>query len=158
MRPSRHLALSSAAGGAVWAATGEAWALPVTVATGVLVDADHTPDLWWAFALKLRPVAIVALHGWEWLAALIVLGVWTQFSWWLVAVIVGYGLHLVTDHLFNNGNLLSYSLIYRARHRFIKEKVSPRWDSERTHETLSQELPSALWLFRLVEETISPTK
>ena len=114
------------AGGAVWAATGEPWALPVTVAAGVLVDADHGPDLWWTLALQRRPLAVVALHGWEWLTALIVLGFWTQFSWWLVAVIVGYGLHLVTDHLFNDGKPMSYSLIYRARHRFPRGKSVSR--------------------------------
>jgi hypothetical protein len=116
--PSRHLALSTVAGGAAWAATGEALALPVTVGAGVLVDADHAPDLWWTLALGRRPVAVWMLHGWEWLVGLVVLGVWVGFPWWLVAVLVGYGLHLITDHLFNSGGLGNYFLIYRARHRF----------------------------------------
>ena len=65
MRPSRHLALSTVAGGVVWASTGEPWTLPVTVAVGVGLDIDHAPDMWWTFALERKPVAVFALHAWE---------------------------------------------------------------------------------------------
>ena len=146
MRPSSHLAASAAAGGAVWAATGEPWALPVTPGAGVLVDVDHSPDLWWTFALRRQPVAVFVLHGWEWLAGLIAFGIWAGFPWWLVATLVGYGLHLTTDHLFNHGDLLSYSLVYRARHGFLRVRVASNWNSERTYEALAREVPFAVWL------------
>ena len=61
----------------------------MTLASGVLVDVDHSPDLWWNLALQREPVAIYLLHSWEWLAGLAVLGVWTGFPWWLVALLVG---------------------------------------------------------------------
>ena len=141
MRPSRHLAVSTAVGGAAWAVTGEAWALPVAVGSGVLVDVDHAPDYWWTFALRRRPLAIFALHGWEWLLGLVAVGIWTGFPWWLLAVVLGYGSHLVTDHLFNGGGLWSYSLVFRVRHGFRKERVAPYWDFDHGYETLRKEVP-----------------
>ena len=127
----------------MWAATGEPWALPVTVGAGVLVDLDHGPDLWWTFALRREPVATFLLHGWEWLAALVVLGLWTGFPWWLLAVVVGYGLHLLTDHVFNGGRIWSYSLIYRARHAFRMEKLAPDWKMDHAYGVLQKEVPFA---------------
>ena len=146
MRPSRHLALSTAAGGAAWAVTGEPWALPVTTATGVLVDLDHGPDLWWTFALRRQPVATFLLHGWELLAGLVVLGIWIGFPWWLLAVLVGYGLHLATDHLFNGGGLWNYSLIYRARYRFQLTRLADGWDFDHAYSVLRKEVPPAVML------------
>ena len=141
MRPSRHLALSAAAGGATWAATGEPLTLPIAVGAGVLVDLDHAPDYWGTFALRRRPVTVLALHGWEWVALLVGLGIWAGFPVWLVAVLVGYCLHLATDHQFNSGLLWSYSFVYRARHRFKREKVAPNWNFEDSYEILQRELP-----------------
>ena len=146
MRPSRHLALSGAAGGVVWGVSGEPWALAVTVGSGVLVDIDHAPDYWWAFALRREPVCIVFLHGWEWLLGLMVASIWIGFPWWLVAVVTGYGLHLVTDHTFNGERSLGYSLIFRALHRFQKRQVDPDWDYDRVYEVMRKELPFALML------------
>lgn len=143
MRPSRHIALSGAAGGATWAATGEPWTLAITVGAGVLVDLDHAPDYWWAFSLRRRPVAVLLLHGWEWLMGLAVLGMWTGFSWWLVAVLVGFGLHLTTDHLFNGGRLLCYSFIFRASHGFQMARVAPSWDLSLSYYVLRKEIPFA---------------
>ena len=148
MRPSRHIAISLAAGGAVWGATGEPLALPAAVAAGVLVDVDHAPDLWWSLALRRTPVATLALHAWEWVTALTVVGIWTRFPWWLVAVLVGYSLHVITDHIANKGERWTYSILYRARHRFQIAKLAPRWRFEHTQRVLQQELPP---LDRLVE-------
>ena len=148
MRPSEHLALSSAAGGAVWAATGEPWAFPVTIATGVLIDLDHSPDLWWTFALKRKPLAVSILHGWELLIGLAALGIWAGLPWWLAAVLTGYGLHVITDYLFNGRSLRSYFLIYRAINRFQAAKVFPEWDHSQAYGVLQKEVPVAV---RLIE-------
>ncbi len=164
MRPSRHLALSAAAGGGIWAASGQPWALPMTVAAGVLVDVDHAPDLWWTFALKRKPIATFLLHSWEWLTGLLVLGVWAGFPWCLVAVIVGYGLHVITDHAFNHGALWSYSLAYRAWHRFRMASLAPGWDFDYAFDVLRKEVPPAAMLIdwwngrsaRLVETQPGP--
>ena len=146
MRPSRHLALSTVAGGAVWAITGEPLALPLTVGAGVLVDVDHSPDLWWNLALRREPVAVYLLHSWEWLAGLMVVGVLTGSPWWLSAVVVGFGLHLLTDHLFNHGGRWSYSLIYRASKGFRMAKLAPGWEVDQTYEVLRKEVPVAVML------------
>jgi len=148
MRPSRHLALSTVAGGAVWAGTGEPWALPVTVGAGVLIDVDHSPDLWWSFALDRKPVSIVFLHAWEWLAGLVVAGIIIGFPWWLIAVTVGAGAHVVTDGLFNGISLRSYSLVYRSRHRFDGTKLSPGSPDDDTYRILEQEVRPAILLIR----------
>lgn len=130
----------------MWAITGEPWALPVTAAAGVLVDIDHTPDLWWTLALGRRPVAVYLLHGWEWIVGLALLGLWTGFPWWLVAVLAGYSLHVVTDHMFNNGGPWTYSLAYRARHGFRVARVAPQWNPSHAYEVLQKEVPFALTL------------
>ena len=130
----------------MWAATGEPLALPATLGAGVLVDLDHSPDMWWTLALRRRPIAAFVLHGWELLAGLIVFGVWAGFPWWLVAVVVGYGGHMITDQMFNRGGILSYSFLYRARHGFQLGRLEPGWNFDDSMETLRAELPPAAWL------------
>ena len=146
MRPSGHLAISTAVGGAAWAISGEPWALPVAVGSGVLVDADHAPDYWWTYAMRRRPIAILMLHGWEWLLGLVVIGIWIEFPWWLLAVVLGYGCHVATDHLFNGGGPWCYLLAYRIRHGFRKEKIAPHWELRHGYEILRKEVPFSVAL------------
>lgn len=146
MRPSRHLAVSTAAGAGVWAVSGEPLAVPVAIGAGVLVDIDHSPDLWWAYALRREPVSVIFFHSWEWLVALLLFGVWTGFQWWLVALVLGFGLHLSTDKGFNRVSLKSQSLIYRARHRFKASVLNPNLDLDGTYRVLEQEVRPAIWL------------
>ena len=101
---------------------------------------DHVPDLWWTFRLRRGAVATVFLHSWELLAGLLVLGAWRGFSWWLVAVIVGYGSHVLTDHLFNKGVPWRYSLLYRIDHRFRLSKLSPDWEFDHAHHRFRREI------------------
>ena len=145
MKPSEHLVLSGGAGATLWAFTGELWALPVTVGTGVLIDMDHALDFVWNFALERKAVAVLLLHSWEWLAVLMLLGAWLGFSWWLLAVMVGYGLHVATDHAFNGGGRWLYSLAFRARHGFQRSRISPGWDREHAYLVLKREVPPAAW-------------
>ena len=126
--------------------TQEPWALPVTVAAGVAVDIDHGPDLWWTFALRRKPVAVAVFHGWEWLLGLVAFGVVAGYEWWLAALTVGYGLHLMTDHMFNGGHPWSQSFIFRARHRFSLERFAPERGSEHTYDVLRKEVPVAVYL------------
>ena len=120
----------------------------MTVAVGVGLDIDHAPDMWWTFALERKPVATFALHAWEWLAGLTALGIESGFPWWLSAILVGLGLHLVTDHLFNKGGLWTYFLTYRALHRFQVNRLAPQWDFDHAYEVLKKEVPPAV---RLIE-------
>ena len=146
MRPRSHLLLSAAAGGAVWVGTGEPWALPITLGAGVLVDGDHAPDLWWALALKRRPITIIVLHSWECLLSVLAIGIWIGFPWWITAIFVGYSSHLFTDQLFNGNRPWTYFLTFRARRRFRPSEIDPDWYEGRAREKLRKELPFALWL------------
>ena len=133
-------------------------AVPVAIGAGVLVDIDHSPDLWWAYALRREPVSVLLFHSWEWLAGLILFGVWTGFQWWLVAVVVGFGLHLITDKVFNRVSLRSQSLIYRARHRFRAAVLSPDWDLDATYRVLEQEVRPAVWLIEWWRDRSRPER
>ena len=147
MRPSRHLAVSSTAGAALWAATGEPLTLPLTVATGVLIDLDHVPDLLWNRDTGHKARVTSALHAWEWLAGLLVIGIVTGFPWWVSAILVGYGLHLLTDHLFNQGGTWVYFLVYRASHGFRADRMVPHWEVHHSYRVILREIPFAVRLW-----------
>jgi hypothetical protein len=58
------------------------------------------------------------LHAWEWLLGCAG-AVWlTGGALWSVGLALGYGHHLITDHLRNAGNPAGYSILYRASHGF----------------------------------------
>jgi hypothetical protein len=132
--------LSVAVGAAVWGVTKETLALPLAVASGVLVDADHLLDQYWHLYLHKRPAALVVLHAWEWLAGLVAVCVWMSFPWWLVAVTVGYSGHLIADQLFNQVYGLGYSIIHRAYHAFDTDRFSRKWRLDPPVESLVSEL------------------
>ncbi|MFC1935222.1 hypothetical protein ACFLX9_00420 [Chloroflexota bacterium] len=146
MRPIRHLLVSSVAGSGAWVITGEPWGLPVTVAAGVLVDLDHGPDVWWSLVLENRPISTLVFHAWEWLAGLLVVGIWTGFPWWLTAMLVGYGLHIATDHVANKASPWRYFIVYRAWCGFQTERVGDELGYDAVNEVLKQEIPPAAWL------------
>ena len=100
---------------------------------------------------RRSPRATLLLHGWEWLAGLLVLGIWLGFPWYLVAVLAGYGFHMVTDHMFNRRGLWSYFLVYRARRGFQLSKRASYWDLDHVYGGLQGEVPLA---GRLIERWI----
>ena len=139
MRPTSHALLATGTGVAIWASTGEPMAVPLTFATGVLVDGDHLPDQIWHFYMKRRPRALLALHAWEWLMGLAIATVLLSFPWWMVAVTVGYATHIATDHHFNMPNRWGYFILFRAYHRFRIERISPDWTlKDPVHESLRE--------------------
>ncbi|MCH2318002.1 MAG: hypothetical protein MK524_16790 [SAR202 cluster bacterium] len=140
MRPTNHALLATGTGAAIWALSGELLAVPLTFATGVLVDADHLPDQIWHFYLKRRPRRFIVLHAWEWLVALSVATVILSFPWWMVAVTLGYATHILTDHHLNMPHRWGYFLTYRAYHRFRIERISPDWRIEDPLQALLREL------------------
>ena len=139
MRPTQHALLALGTGTAIWAATGEPVAVPLTFATGVLVDGDHLPDQVWHFYMKRRPLGILALHAWEWLFCLILATVLLSFPWWMVAITLGYATHIVTDHRFNAPNRWGYFILFRTYHRFRIERISPEWKLEQPVHALLRE-------------------
>lgn len=146
MRPSQHLVISTLAGGIAWAATGTPWALPTTIGAGVLIDIDHAPDIWWRHVLQKRALLTIILHSWEWLILLVGLAVWSEFPWWATAIVIGYGIHLATDHFFNDGVTWSYSIIYRMFRGFRYERLTNEFGSDDSYEVLRKELPFAIAL------------
>jgi|TARA_B100000315_G_scaffold249267_1_gene280220 hypothetical protein len=114
--------------------------VPVAVGAGVLVDADHLVDQIWHFYMHKRPAAILALHGWEWLAALGIVSAVLEFPWWMVAATFGYGSHVITDQIFNGVHRWGYSIAFRVHHRFRVERFSDRWRLKRPVDALINEL------------------
>ena len=150
MRPSYHLALSAVLGAGVYAATGEPMAVPVTVAVGTLIDVDHVPDYYWTYVLRRRPVGIVALHAWEWMLAWIALDQFLWFpSWLYMAVVFGYGMHLVTDVVFNKAGAAYYSFIYRAATGFRK---GPGFNVDNAMAAMEQRVPYMAFMVRLLRK------
>ena len=59
------------------------------------------------------------------------------------AVVVGYGLHIITDHISNKGRMWRYSIVYRARHGFKVARLAPQWDFNYAYSVLKREIPPA---------------
>ena len=127
MKPVEHLAVSSALGAGVWAASGAPGAVVTAAAAGVLVDADHALDYYLWFVRGSRGRVIYALHGWEYLLPIGALAAASGWHPLIVAAWLGYASHLVGDQLSNHAQPLSYSLAYRALHRFRMADVAEGW-------------------------------
>lgn len=94
-----HLALSTAAGGLVWAVTGEPVAVPVAIAAGVLPDIDHLLDYYVKYVRRDGRFQFLLLHGWEYLVAgLAVYLFWLQEPW-LLAAVAGYATQIAGDQV-----------------------------------------------------------
>ncbi len=100
-------------------------AVPVAVATGVLIDSDHVADIFNQVFLGPRRLMVRLFHAWEYTAAgFIALAFWYHPI--LLAATLGHLSHLMLDQVTNEVRPLAYSLIYRIRHRFARAKLSPR--------------------------------
>ena len=114
-------------------------AVPVAVATGVLIDSDHFTDVFNSAVMGPRRHMVRYFHAWEYTAAgFIALGFWYHPI--LLAATLGHLSHMVIDQLTNEVRPLAYSLIYRIRHRFARTELSPRWSEDSS--LLS---PTPLW-------------
>ncbi len=151
MKAGGHLLLSTAVGSAVGIATDTPAALPVAVATGALIDGDHLLDAYLWYRRRRRDLLVIALHGWEYLLALAVLGFATDWHPLSVAALLGYLSHLVGDQIANSVSARTYFLTYRASHRFRRGgaifDVPPSF-----HQLLVESIPmygrAAFWLAR----------
>ena len=138
-----------------------------TMAAGVLIDGDHLVDYAWTRARGEKSHFLAPLHGWEVAAGLSFLsarvrrhaareavpGRWLghRARRWdvghvaalLTGATVGIWLHLILDVIGNRPRHLAvYSLVYRARHGFRREKTG--W-SEKTGFHFWSELPWHRW-------------
>ena len=123
MSPGGHLVTTGALCGAVYALTGST-ALTVGAALGgFLIDVDHVLDyVLFESRRELSPVAflrhyteqrhrlaVLLLHSYE-LLILLALAAWLTGAEWLWGYVLGMGLHLPLDIVFN-GKLLSRNLV-----------------------------------------------
>jgi hypothetical protein len=142
MRPGGHLATTVALGAAGYAVTGSAELAAGCFAGGFLIDLDHYLDyltvegqwrrpspsefLRYYFGHRYRRL-VLPLHSWELVGALAALAVaWPQAA--LLGYLLGGLLHLALDVLVNGQELLRrpllfYSLVYRARLGFARDRL-----------------------------------
>jgi hypothetical protein len=145
VRPGGHLATTVALGAAGYAVTGSAELAAGCFARGFLIDLDHYLDyltvegqwrrpspfefLRYYFGHRYRRL-VLPLHSLELMAALAALAVaWPRGA--LLGYLLGALLHLALDVLVNGQQilrqpLLFYSLTYRARLGFARERLIAR--------------------------------
>ena len=114
MGPIGHGLVSSVVGGGVWAATGSPAAAAVTVAVGVLMDADHLYDYYHRYARGKHGKLYLPLHAWEY--SLVGIGL---FALGLnhpifLGVVLAHLTHVGSDYWHNSLSGLGYSITYRA--------------------------------------------
>ena len=121
MKLHSHLAASAVAGGAVWAGTGEPVTLPLTIAAGVLPDADHLLDYYFRFIRRNKRYQFLLLHGWEYLIAGIAAYLFVWSEPWMLAIVVGYATQIGLDQIAHgkkSERRFVYWLTVRAKRRF----------------------------------------
>lgn len=114
MGPIGHAMVSSAVGGGVWAATGSPVAAGVTVAVGVLMDADHAYDYYQRYARRKFGKLYLPLHAWEYSLVgfgLLALGLNHPI---FLGVVLAHVTHVGSDYWHNSLGGLGYSITYRA--------------------------------------------
>lgn len=124
MRLVPHAAASGAVGLGVWAATGDAAAVPAALAAGVLPDLDHLLDYYNWYIRRDHRRLFLLLHGWEYLVAGIAVYVAYLSEPWLLAALLGYATQIGGDQLFNHQRPFTYSLAARAALRFDRRRCS----------------------------------
>jgi len=143
MTPAYHVASSALLAGGIGAGTGRWDAAAAAFITGVFVDVDHFVDylfapgrkwsfshFWVTFHETRLKYAVLFLHSWELLAAVLLAAIITGKAWiWGIAM--GGSLHMIVD-LFGNWTVAGYSLCYRASQRFRPEKLFKETNSPET--------------------------
>lgn len=139
MSPSKHLASGLILSGAVYAATGEPTPAALALAASVICDCDHVLEYTafsvqnkskWTFSeffsgtyFRQKGTLYIIFHAYEYLLAL--LGIFAAFAiftgavnTYLLAVILGYSLHMLLDTIGNDCSLKGYFITYRWKKRW----------------------------------------
>lgn len=131
-----HLVLAIILAGFFRVYTG-GWLWPILAVTGgVLIDLDHFLDYFLHYGLKLNlgdffcyrykasGKCYIILHSWEVIALLWILSLAVR---WIVPLVSGMTLHLVTDQAWRHEmNLSKFSLYCRWKHGFELDKIWPK--------------------------------
>ncbi len=145
MQPGAHVAVSSAMSGAIYWATGSVPMAVSCLASGVLIDLDHVLDFCLISGEKFTPGRFMRwcndmewdriylfLHSVE-LFLLYALFVHFNRTDIAVGVLLGAGVHLALDQIFNREvrpeyylSSYFYFLIFRVRCGFLRTGLCPR--------------------------------
>ena len=106
--------------------TGSSFYALTSIVASYLIDADHLFDYFLFYGAKISPKkffkmdyfkiskkAYVPLHGWEWLALLVIINIGKEWGSVERILLMAYIPHMVLDTI-NVGSVKFYSLIYRA--------------------------------------------
>lgn len=123
--------ISIGASALVWALFRSSPAAIACFLTGVFLDIDHLIDyaLNYGFRLRIRQFfrafefesfenIFLFLHSWEFIVIYLVLLWLVDWKPVVIGALIGFCLHLLLDHFFNDHSKLAYFLSYRLFHRF----------------------------------------
>ncbi|MCI0809073.1 MAG: metal-dependent hydrolase [Chloroflexi bacterium] len=136
-----HTALSTAAGGLVWAITGEPASVPIAIAAGVLPDVDHLVDYYVKYVRRDGRFQFLLLHGWEYLLAGLIAYVFFSQEPWLLAAVAGYATQIAGDQLSHDrARWNTYLVTARAINGFRAPRHGG-WGSGRAYQSLVESVP-----------------
>jgi hypothetical protein len=155
MSPGGHLVTTAAACAAVWAGTGSAALTAGLAVGGFLIDVDHAVDyVVFERQRDLRPRAfllhysrneatraVLLLHSWE-LVPVLAAAAWITGSMLLWGYLLGMGLHLALDVVFN-GRLATHSLV--PFYSFIRRAAAGFRFARLVHFRELEPLPAGFW-------------
>ncbi len=124
MAPAFHLVVAGGLGVVVYSATGSWQGGFAAVAAGVLPDLDHLLDYFNWYVRRRNYHIYYLLHGWEYLVILAFTAALWSRNPIILGLTVGYASHIVGDYLVNRRNPLFYFLFHRARHRFLRRRLT----------------------------------
>lgn len=143
MKVSRHIIASFSAGALFWLFTKNLYAGILCFASGILIDVDHVVDYvmhcgWKDFSFKRLYLlceqtrqlvegggfkkAYLIFHAGELAILLWIIAIFIKNTY-LLAVALGYTLHLTMDYVSNPLYSPSYFIIWRAMKNFDVEKI-----------------------------------
>ena len=125
MGPVGHATVSTVVGGGVWAATGSLKAGALTVAVGVLMDADHAYDFYQWYIRRNQDKIFVFLHAWEYSIVGLALLASVFYHPLFLATVAAHLSHVITDQLHNRVSPLGYSITYRIIKGFDASVIAP---------------------------------
>jgi hypothetical protein len=137
----KHHALASTIISGILYSIFKSWGLAVaSLISGIFVDLDHIVDYWIEHGLRLdlkqffnyfdeknfenRKKLFFIFHGWEWLIALLMIAMLTDWNLWVTGLLAGYGQHIILDEIYNSSRyrlrpyVLGYSLLWRLKNGF----------------------------------------
>ena len=136
MKLQHHISISILISTLIWWIF-SSWIIALSsLASGVLIDADHGLDFLIEFrkrftvrelieafnSRKLDRVRLV-FHSWELLLLLVIATYLLNWNPWVAGILIGFGQHLIFDQVFNHTKGFAYFLLWRWRNGFRYSKL-----------------------------------